>query len=124
MWPSSPNPWPDKIEDCVPPPDDVLDVSYDYYEHYQDFPYFVYSAPSSKEILDNIDSLVEASNAGIDLIALSGSGTGTVKAPEGFKEETPCEANNWVAGVTLNTPSGMYSFDYSKLKFMLSAPVH
>jgi hypothetical protein len=124
MWTGSPAGWPDKIADCVPPPDDVIDASYDTIIWDQSFPYFVYSAPSSKEILDNIDSLVEASNAGIDLIALSGSGTDTVKPPEGFKEETPCEANNWVAGVTLEIPSGMYSFDYSKLKFMLSDPVH
>ena len=124
MWMNGPNPWPETIEDCVPPPDDVLDGSYDRTDQTQDFPYFVYSAPSSKKILDNIDSLVEASNAGIDLVELSGSGSGTVKPPEGFKEETPCEENNWTAGVTLNIPSGFFSFDYSKIKFMLSAPVH
>ena len=79
-----PNPTPTKIEECYPPPDGYLPGNNNRESFYSDNPNYVYVAPNSKEILDNIEGIVAASNAEVDVIAAQGSALVTA-IPEGFR---------------------------------------
>ena len=85
MWSPDvcPNPYPTKIEDCYPPPDGYLPGNNNQETFYGDAPTWVYVAPSSKKILDSIESRVAASNAQVDVIAAMGAAVITA-VPEGF----------------------------------------
>jgi len=90
IWPSSPNPYPTKIGECVPPPDETLVDTSHRESFYSDNPHWVYSAPSSKDRLDSIEGIVEASNSGVNVHAAQQGWywvPESVFPPEGFKEE-------------------------------------
>jgi hypothetical protein len=81
------NPVPTQLSECNPPPDEVLPVE-DYRNEvfYTNNPQFIYVAPSSKEILDNIENIVAASNAGVDVQAVQqGWSYDSAQPPEGFR---------------------------------------
>ena len=80
-----PNPTPASIEKCVPPPDGYLPGTNNQGTFHSDNPHYIYAAPSSKEILDNIESIVGESNSQVDVIAAT-SGV-PVPVPEGFVPE-------------------------------------
>lgn len=85
MWVNGygPNPWPAKIQDCIPPPDGYLPGTNTQETFYSDNPHWIYAAPASKKILDDIENIVAASNAQVDVIAAIGSGT--IPTPDGFR---------------------------------------
>ena len=87
-----PNPTPTKIEDCIPPPDGYLPGTINQETFYSDNPHYIYAAPSSKEILENIESIVESSNAKIDVIAARGGAP--IPTPEGFVSEPKWQVYN------------------------------
>ena len=80
-----PNPTPANIENCIPPPDGYLPGIRSQETFASDNPYFVYAAPSSKEILDGIEGIVAASNSGVDVTAAMG-GSQIPQVPEGFRD--------------------------------------
>jgi hypothetical protein len=82
IWPFNANPTPNKIEDCIPQPDDVLSGTTHQETFYGDNPHYIYAAPSSKKILDSIESLVAASNAKVDVNFLGGT---YPEPPDGFR---------------------------------------
>jgi len=88
MWAASPNPTPHSIGDCNPPPDDTLTLSSKSEYFFGDIPHQIFSAPSSRKILYDIESIVAASNGGVDLVACSGGDLTTASPPEGFVSET------------------------------------
>ena len=86
MWSyGSPNPLPTSIDQCFPPPDGYLPGIRSQETFASDYPYFVYAAPSSKEILDGIEGIVAASNSGVDVTAAMG-GSQIPPVPEGFRD--------------------------------------
>ena len=91
IWPGSPNPYPTTVGACVPPPDETFVDATNRESFYSDNPHWVYAAPSSKEILDGIDGIVEKSNSGVNVHAAQQGWywvPETVFPPEGFKEES------------------------------------
>ena len=84
MWVNGygPNPWPTKIQDCIPPPDGYLPGTNTQETFYSENPHFIYAAPSSKKILDNIESLIAESNAKVNVPSLGGQ---YPEPPEGFR---------------------------------------
>lgn len=88
MWAASPNPTPTSIEECNPQPDDTLALSNVYEAFYANIPHQIFSAPSSRKILDDIDSIVATSNGAVDVVACSGGDLATALPPKGFISET------------------------------------
>ena len=87
MWnpANCPNPFPKKLADCYPPPDGYLPGNQNGETFYTDNPHYLYVAPSSKKILDNIESIVAASNGQINVWEAQ-RGVPVTAIPEGFKE--------------------------------------
>jgi hypothetical protein len=85
MWVAGPNPWPTKAENCIPPPDGYLPGNNNQETFYTDNPHYLYVAPASKKILDNIEGIVAASNGQINVWEAQ-RGVPVTAIPEGFKE--------------------------------------
>lgn len=118
MWVNGygPNPWPTKIDDCIPPPDGFLSGTNHQETFYSDNPHYIYAAPSSKKILDDIDSIVAASNAKIDVTASLG---GAYPAPpDGFR-------NIFGNGLSFALPPGFipYVGNLRELNFKIAARI-
>ncbi len=100
------------------------------WSRYQDNPIWVWSAPSSKALLESVEADVEAQNAVMDIRNVQQQSQyppPQPPAPAGFTEETASEANNWFydgftfAGWPGEIPGNI---DYTKFMVKVSGPVH
>jgi hypothetical protein len=120
IWPFSGNPVPTTIEECNPPPDDSLPgENINMESFYADNPHYIYAAPSSKKILDNIESIIAESNAKVDVQAVQqGTSYDSVQPPEGFR-------NIFGPGVSYGLPPGFipYVGNLRELNFKIAARI-